>query len=162
MGLFTCFESGVRTDAILRDSNRKVVAALEWEWQALHKGGNEFSKLCDHCGKDKTDCPRFAGLISYSRETSNQPGADQADYSSLSAKVLEDYTRKWPAQAPPLLLVLIHYENAGRDEHFQARKFKQMRFYQIKGHKRETLREQSAWPWEVVGSRWAKETEEIK
>jgi hypothetical protein len=37
MGLFTCFESGVRTDAVLRDTNG-VVAALEWEWAALHSG----------------------------------------------------------------------------------------------------------------------------
>src|SRR6516165_7808377 len=45
MGLFTCFESGGRTDAVLRDRNKMPVAALEWEWAALHRGKtiiNEF------------------------------------------------------------------------------------------------------------------------
>jgi hypothetical protein len=157
MGLFTCFESGGKTDAILQDSNKKVVAALEWEWNALHKLGNEFGKLCDHCGKDDSNRPRFAGLIGYFREKSIHKGADQDDYESLSAEVLENYTKKWPPKAPPLLLVLVHYENAGRDEHFQTRKFKQMRFYQVAVHERALFREQPACPWDVVGSRWAKE-----
>src|SRR5438105_4699384 len=58
MGLFTCFESGVRTDALLRDSARHDVAALEWEWNALHSGKvSEFEKLKKVC-----EDPKYKGL----------------------------------------------------------------------------------------------------
>src|SRR5207244_2006156 len=50
MGLFTGFEHGVRTDAMLKDNKRDPVAALEWEWVALHSERvNEFEKLQDLC-----------------------------------------------------------------------------------------------------------------
>jgi len=46
MGLFSCFESGGRTDAELQFSNRKVWAKLEWEWDEAreHRVG-ELDKL---------------------------------------------------------------------------------------------------------------------
>src|SRR5947209_12537793 len=46
LGLFTHFESGGRTDAVLRDT-KGAVAVLEWEWAALHRGDDvitEFEK----------------------------------------------------------------------------------------------------------------------
>ena len=38
MGLFTHFESGQRTDAILRGNRNEAMAALEWEWNNLPDG----------------------------------------------------------------------------------------------------------------------------
>src|SRR5262249_4519625 len=38
MGLFTCFESGERNDAVLRDNQSKAIAVLEWEWESIDKG----------------------------------------------------------------------------------------------------------------------------
>src|SRR5262249_53976446 len=72
LGLFTHFESGGRTDAVLRDT-RGAVAALEWEWAALHRGDSvitEFEKLKDRCAGEDHRGVRFAGLIGYARETS--------------------------------------------------------------------------------------------
>lgn len=38
MGLFTHFECGERTDAILKDNQGNGVAPLEWEWNRLDGG----------------------------------------------------------------------------------------------------------------------------
>jgi hypothetical protein len=161
MGLFTCFESGARTDALLRDNNKKVVAALEWEWAALHRGDtiiNEFNKLKALCAKTEFQNLRFAGLIGYAREGSPRARADRADYGRLLADVLEDYTKRWPAEGPPLLLALVHFENAGKAEDHQRRKFTNLTLHKIAALSATLLRDQPACPWDVTGSRWAHET----
>ncbi len=161
MGLFTCFESGGRTDALLRDNSKNVVAALEWEWAALHRGDtiiNEFNKLKDLCTKSEFKEICFAGLIGYARESSSRAKADRADYGSLLAEVLEGYTNRWPLEGPPLLLVLVHFENAGKAKDRQTRKFTKLTLHRIRGQSSELLREQPACPWDVPGSRWAHET----
>src|ERR1700720_2681382 len=38
MGLFTRFESGGRTDAVLKENQGKSVAVCEWEWDGFHHG----------------------------------------------------------------------------------------------------------------------------
>jgi hypothetical protein len=157
MGWFTCFESGERTDALLRDSSKNVMAALEWEWNALHLANNEFEKLQERCKEFKSTI-KFASLISYARENSPNAKADQDDYSRRSAKVLEDYTKRWSPEGPPLLLVLVHYENAGKAKDYQRRKFTKLTMRRIPGQPNILLRDQPAYPWNIVGSRWALET----
>jgi hypothetical protein len=158
MGLFTCFESGGRTDAVLRDRNKMPIAALEWEWAALHRGNtiiNEFDKLKDNCAKPKFQGLRFAGLIGYARTTSAK-GRD--DYTKLSAAVLEEYRTRWTKDLPPLLLVVIHFEWTGKDENRQSRRFIKMTIDEIAEGRMRHLREQVAYPWDVSGSKWEKET----
>jgi hypothetical protein len=158
LGLFTHFESGARTDAVLRDS-KGAIAILEWEWKALHRGDaiiTEFKKLKDRCARDDLSGVRFAGLIGYARQTSARA---RDDYTMLSASVLEGYTERWEKQLPPLLLVMIHFKGIQKDESRQRRQFEDMEFYGIEGGSRVLLRKQKAFPWDVSGSRWAKETE---
>lgn len=151
MGLFTCFESGVRTDAVLRDT-KGVVAALEWEWAALHSGKvNEFKKLAQLCGDSNYKCLRFAGLVVYGRKGG-------ADYSTRTESVLEQYEKEWTGEFPPLLLVVIYFEGIGKNERLQRRQFQDMEMYEIHGGAKTLLRRQPAFPWDVSGSRWAKET----
>lgn len=52
LGLFTRFESGGRTDAVLRENDGRTVAMLEWEWTAIHWGDekiDEIDKLKKNC-----------------------------------------------------------------------------------------------------------------
>ncbi len=152
MGLFTCFESGVRTDAVLRDT-KGVVAALEWEWAALHTGKvSEFKKLSQLCGNTDYKCLQFAGLVVYGKRGGT-------DYSRRTEEVLDQYEKEWMKELPPLLLVVISYENIGKNERLQNRQFQDMEMFEIAGGmKKKLLRRQRAFPWEVSGSRWAKET----
>lgn len=152
MGLFTHFESGGRTDAVLRDA-KGAVAFLEWEWDAVHRGDtvvNEFNKLKDHCTGDPE--VRFAGLIGYARETSP---CDKLNYTKRSTKVLESYVTRWTGELPPLLLVVVHFEWRGKP---RGRRFINMTIDEVRGGSRYRLREQPAYPWDVSGSRWAQET----
>jgi len=154
MGLFTHFESGGRTDAILRDAKRPV-ALLEWEWAALHRGDEiitEFQKLMDKCCEQAFADVRFAGLIGYARATS--PGGRQ-DYTKRLVAVLESYTKRWPTDLPPLLLVIISFRWPGKGK--GGRQFGTMTIDKIAAGIRTRLREQPARPWDVVDSRWAQQ-----
>src|SRR5262249_14787695 len=84
LGLFACFESVGRTDAVLRDA-RGAVAVLEWEWKGLQRGERvvtEFEKLQGLCAREDLQGVRFAGLIGYARETA---GKDRHDHTRRSA-----------------------------------------------------------------------------
>jgi hypothetical protein len=154
LGLFTHFESGGRTDAVLRDTHGPVVA-LEWEWAALHRGDSvitEFDKLQDGCAGKGLRGVRFAGLIGYARETSARA---RDDYTSRSAEVLESYKARWPAELPPLLLVVVHFTWNGKGE---GRRFTKMTIDAVRRGQMQPLRVQPAYPWDVVGSRWSQET----
>jgi hypothetical protein len=132
-----------------------VVAALEWEWSALHRGDEditEFEKLKTHCTEEAFRGICFACLIGYARG-GNTP-RDRDDYTTRSAAVLDGYMQRWPGELPPLLLVVVHFELKGRQA---GRRFVKMTIDQIVGGRRTRLREQPAYPWEVCGSRWAQE-----
>jgi hypothetical protein len=150
MGLFTCFESGVRTDAILRDNTKAAVAALEWEWAALHSGKvTEFRKLINLCADSKYKGLRFAGLILYGR-------IGGANYTARTQAVLEEYEKSWPRDLPPLLLAVIYFQGIGKEVARQRRQFQDMEFCEITAGRKKLLRQQPACPWSVQGSRWAK------
>jgi hypothetical protein len=55
---------------------------------------------------------------------------------------------------PPLLLVVVHFEWKGKEK---GRQFVKLTIDEIIGGSRKRLREQPAYPWDVSGSRWARE-----
>ncbi len=140
MGLFTHFESGGRTDAVLKDNKGNAVAALEWEWSSLHRGDDiitEFQKLKDCCAKEGFRGLRFACLIGYGRGGIGARGA--GDYGERTAAVLDKYEKRWDGDLPPLLLVVIHFDTTGQRK--AAREFRRVTFDVIKGGKSTPLRE---------------------
>lgn len=144
MGLFTHFESGGRTDAILRDNAGRTLAALEWEWNSLESSTlNELDKLKDRCSRIDFQGIRFACLIGYVSET----------HASI---VIDDIAARWNPDLPTLLLVVVLYNPGPND----TRKFAKMVFYAIREGRRVVLREQKARPWEVDGSRWQRPVSE--
>jgi hypothetical protein len=142
MGLFAHFESGGRTDCILRDNSGAAVAGVEWEWQPLDERGdineavNEIGKLSGLPDKPKCKGMRFVAFIGYVREEN-------------AATAVEQVQRRWTASSP-LLLVLVHYRRGPK-----RRAFTVMTLDQIEGGKDLIhLRRQMAYPWDVKGSRW--------
>jgi hypothetical protein len=154
LGLFTRFESGGRTDAILRDNQDKAVALLEWEWTAIHRENetiNEFEKLKGRCLQRDLKGVHFAAYIGYFRS--------DTDYAARSASKLSAYTKCWAkADLPPLLLVLVNFEWKGATK--GGRKFTNLTVDRIKGGRKTRLRKQPAYPWEVPGSKWEHETKD--
>ncbi|MBI3411466.1 MAG: hypothetical protein HY040_24320 [Planctomycetes bacterium] len=156
MGLFTHFESGGRTDAILKDNKGHALAAIEWEWSAVHRGDEvvtEFAKLMKRCTEPECHDVGFACLIGYARG-----GSGRDDYAQRSAAVLADYTQRWAAELPPLMLVIIGFEWKGKHK---GREFTNMTIDQIERGKSTRLREQPAYPWKVLTSRWANEMNSV-
>ena len=139
LGLFSHFESGGRTDVILRDAQKKPIAALEWEWERLQTQPKELQKLKDNCKKQEFEGLRFACLIGYSKENE-------------APTHIAWIEPKWDGIPFPLLLVAIHY----RWKH-QQRHFTKLTIHEIRDGKAVLLREQPAYPWEVKGARWASE-----
>ena len=156
LGLFTRFESGGRTDAILRDNEDKAVALLEWEWTAIHRENehiNEFEKLKNNCLKKQFKDIQFAAYIGYFRSETHKG----EDYSALSASKLSDYTKCWAmADLPPLLLVLVNFEWKGATK--GGRKFTNLTVDKLEGGHKTRLRDQPAYPWDVSGSKWQHES----
>jgi hypothetical protein len=157
MGLFTRFETGGRTDAVLRDNQDRAVALLEWEWTAIHRENehiNEFEKLRNNCLSESKNGNRvrFAAYLGYCRsETCNGE-----DYFALSASKLTAYTKCWVKNLPPLLLILVNFKWKGATK--GGREFTSLTVDRIEGGRKTRLREQPAYPWNVHGSKWQYET----
>jgi len=132
MGLFSCFESGGRTDAELQYANRKVWAKLEWEWDEPreHRVG-ELAKLaaaasaCEVCV-----------YIGYSSITSHDAN-------------LEKIRAVWEGVNKPLVVMLVTFESEG-----QWRYFHKLNTYTFDGEGFTLVREQPALPWEAPLTRW--------
>lgn len=132
MGLFTHFESGIRTDAILRDNLGKDIAHIEWEWyQPSRPEVNEIKKLS--LEKDKTE---FSVFISYSRQ-------------DMQEQNLESIKAQWKNSRNPLIVFLVTFQRQGN-----GRTFKKLETYLVKNGKITHVRSQPALPWEVQGTRW--------
>lgn len=151
MGLFTRFESGGRTDAILRDNQNEAVAMLEWEWTAIHREDgnlNEFDKLRKNCESKNGNRVDFAAFLGYSRSES----CNGKDYTALSASKLDAYTKCWVKDLPPLLLFLVHFKWRGAKK--GGREFTTLTIDKIESGRKTPLREQPAYPWKVPKSKW--------
>ena len=134
MGLFSCFESGGRTDAELTFANRKVWAKVEWEWDEPrdHKPNEgEVSKLASASGKAEV-----CVFIGYSQQK------------HLEAN-LGLIGEAWGDVAKPLIVLLTTFEQEG-----PWRYFKELQTYTFDSRGVTKVREQPALPWEVENSRW--------
>ncbi|NVL48665.1 hypothetical protein F2S72_01485 [Pseudomonas syringae pv. actinidiae] len=134
MGLFSCFETGGRTDAELQHADRKVWAKLEWEWDEPrdHKSGSgEIEKLAS--GSHKADQCIFIG---YSQQRHLRQNLDLIH-------------EAWEGIDKPLLVILVTFEQKG-----VWRYFKDLQTYTCDATGISLVREQPALPWEVPNSRW--------
>jgi len=132
LGFFTYFESGGRTDAIIRDNNEKDVAHIEWEWWEASSGKvNEIDKLSKHNEKAK-----FSAFISYSDE-------------NILEQNLQRIVEQWQDCTTPLLTFLVVFSKQGR-----KRMFNTLETYLMENGKMSLLRSQPALPWDAKGTRW--------
>jgi len=138
MGFVTRFESGGRTDAVLRSRDGDEFT-IEWEWGGVW--GNELGKLKSP-RKTWRKNPRCAVLITYT----HTPNID---------KVYKHVAETWEGVNWPLLLILIDVEESKK---FSAHKeFKEMQISMFNNNQRKKLRTTPAYPWKVPGTRWCAE-----
>lgn len=131
MGLYCVFEQGKRHDALLRDRDHRVLAALEWEWQETTGiPVDELAKLNARAYPDA----KFMGLLTYVRQ-------------DAATTAVEEATSRWTNNTP-LLFIVVEFKE-------RKRVFKDMALHRIeRGKKAKLLRRQPALPWEVPHSRW--------
>lgn len=132
LGYFTYFESGGRTDAVIKDNKEKIVANLEWEWKEARyrEKVNEVRQLHE----SRQDC-QFSVFVSYS---------DNRFHDENLRTVLE----QWGNASEPLVLILIRFNLVSR------RVFDSMETYHIQNGKVRKVRKQPALPWNSTGKRW--------
>lgn len=132
MGYFTAFEKGIRTDAIMTNNAKEMIAQAEWEWNPLHRRGvNEIEKLLSRESEFQ-----FSIFFNYTNERKFE-------------EILNIFKIKWEKAKRPLLLFLVTYSKDGRN-----RIFKDMYVYLFYKGKKRLLRKQPALPWEANGRRW--------
>lgn len=141
LGLFTCFETGGKTDAVIEDATGRKWAKVEWEWIQPHSEGvNEIDKLA--AAVDEADTFIFIG---YSR-------SDNSNHSEMN---IEKITKTWCDIDKPLIAILVTFSREnGR------RRFQRLETHLIQRGKHKKLREQPALPWEAAGTKWAVQTEQ--
>lgn len=154
MGFVARFESGRRTDAVIRSTHGDEIA-IEWEWEYLEdvlKRNSRYDVLDSdshhiELRKLKNFIPRpknketisYAVLITYTHTN------EIREIYSLIAEVWEK--AKWP-----LLLILI---DCDKNEKFRfKRKFKNINATLFKGKDFYELRTSKAFPGDVDGTRW--------
>ena len=135
MGLFTCFESGGRTDAVIQTADRRPWAKIEWEWdQPASPKVNEFGKLAN----DDADVSIYIG---YSRLQDGDKTTHEANLRAIDTA--------WKNVERPLLVFLTTFEKRG-----QHRDFLRLETHIFSGGEHNKLRQQEAYPWEVGGTKW--------
>lgn len=135
LGLYTCFESGGKTDAVIQDSQSQTWSKIEWEWdQAKKESVNEIDKLA----KASSENTEIFFFIGYSR-TDNE--AHQQNLDSIA--------KQWGNIDKPLVAFLITYSYTKNRRHFQEL---QTHIFEKGQHK--LLRIQEALPWQVHGTKW--------
>jgi hypothetical protein len=133
LGLFTCYETGGRTDAVIQDSSRDSWAKIEWEWsQPRFEKVNEIEKLA--LAQDTAEAFIFIGYSDTRYHNEN----------------LEKIEKAWANIHKPLIVFLVTFSYHGR-----LREFDLLQTHYLKNGKRELLRRQYAVPWMVKGSKWA-------
>jgi len=147
MGLKARFESGGRTDAVLRSWEGDEIA-VEWEWGGVR--GNELDKLRDprnvwKRGKDAPKQLKYAVLITYSQ-------TQHVD------KAYEHVKERWEKAPWPLLLILIDFRKSRKFS--SGREFKNINISVFDSSGRRDLRAAPAFPWNVEDSCWANKPSE--
>ena len=132
LGLFTYFESGDRTDAIIKDNSGKDVVYVEWEWiQPFRIEVNEVKKLYLH--RKNTE---FSAFVSYSRRSNHDDNLDRIQ-------------KQWKNSADPLLVFLVTF-----DVKNTRRWFYYLETHIVQNGKIKKIRSQPALPWDAKGTRW--------
>lgn len=133
MGLFTCFESGGRTDSVIQHASRTAWAKVEREWQQpKQETVNEIQKLAD--ASEQADVSIFIGYSKSEHHAENL------------AKILET----WKGVNKPLIAILVTHSFHGRRRHFDY-----LQSHYIKNTRHVKVRRQPALPWHVKGTKWA-------
>ena len=132
LGLFTCFETGGKTDAVVQYASGEVWAKAEWEWlQPNHWKVDEITKLAN--SKDEAEVFIYIGYSNTEEHIEN----------------LSSIKNEWKDVDKPLLVLLITFSKIKG-----KRKFELLQTYRFKGDTYKLLRKQKALPWEVKGSKW--------
>ena len=132
LGLFTYFESGIRTDAIIRDNNGHDIAHIEWEWwQPFNENVNEIKKL--YSQRKNAEISVF---FSYSRRNRH-------------VENLNSIVKQWGKSANPLLVFLVTF-----DINKRKRWFYDLETYHVQNGRMKKIRSQPALPWDAKGTRW--------
>ena len=155
MGLHARFETGKRTDAVLRSWDGDEVA-LEWEWGGVWGNANELDKLKSYeprrfkkdarrrrLVKDTERKLKYAVLITYTH-----------DLQLVSEQVAD----KWQGARWPLLLILVDVVDVSKREISTGREFKNMTIFLFDAQGMRQLRQAPAYPWNVEDSRWSTQT----
>ena len=132
LGLFTYFESGIRTDAVIKDNCGNDIAHIEWEWfQPLLVKVNEVEKLYS-----QRKNAEFSAFFSYSRRDHHQEN-------------LDSIKKQWKNSAGPLIVFLVTFD-------FKSNRswFYDLETYLFQDSKVKMLRSQPALPWYIKGTRW--------
>lgn len=138
LGLYTCFETGGKTDAVIQDSESTVWSKVEWEWTpAKSESVNEIEKLADAAGGAEVFF-----FIGYSR-TDNQ--THQANLDAIA--------KQWSHIDKPLVVFLITFSYAKKRRHFR-----EVQTHLFIGARHKLLRRQEALPWQVPGTKWMAST----
>ncbi|QXI31160.1 hypothetical protein [Pseudomonas vanderleydeniana] len=133
MGYYAHFESGGRTDAVIRDSQNSPVLFAEWEWcSPCENSINEPEKLSNAAIKER---PQFCFLFGY--------------MPTGTLEKQQAYIEKWWKADLPLLVTLVEYEGSS------TRFFKRMLTHRLDNGIWSLVREQHALSWNVAGTRWA-------
>lgn len=140
LGLFTCFETGGKTDAVIEDANGKKIAKIEWEWIQAHADKvNEIDKLASAAEAATAKAETFI-FIGYSR-------TDETDHAAMN---LEKIAARWGEIEKPLIAFLVTFSREKG-----KRIFRKLETHLFQAGKHKLLREQAALPWEKAGTKWA-------
>ena len=148
MGLVTRFESGGRTDAVLRSTEGDEIA-IEWEWEGAW--GNELEKLKHPkrvFRKDKGSerLLKYAVLITYTHTYNID-------------KVYERVLSEWKEAPWSLLLILIDVIDVPKRKITSGKDFQNIQMCVFDENGRIELRVTPAFPWKVSSTRWDEERE---
>jgi len=137
MGVYTRFEYGGRTDAVLRAAFKDLVA-VEWEWTGVLHKQNELDKLKDyHVRGTKLMGDyslKYCVLITYV-------------HTPYVSAVYEHVLKKWESAKWPLLLILIDYEDS--KQYSSRRIFKKVNLCLFDGKTRKEVGTFPAFPWDI-------------
>lgn len=138
MGLYTRFEYGGRTDAVIRTASYQDLIALEWEWGGVW--GNELDKLRKRAEQALAKNPlSYCVLITYT-------------HTPNICDVYKHVFQKWGDAPCPLLLILVDFEDSKKLA--SGRVFHNINVSVFDGESYKELRVVPALPWDVEGTRW--------
>jgi len=144
LGLFTRYETGSRTDAVITDAADTEWARIEWEWaQAWLETVNELDKLAS----TKNLAP-VSIFINYSR----------TDEATHREKNLDRIRSVWKDLDRPLLAFLITFtrpDSKRKGMKSSKRTFQELETHIVVRGESTLLRSQPALPWEVPDTRWS-------